>query len=235
MVIALGVLLHAAPGLAGVKAGMDALRAKNFPVALEEFKAAAESGDPAGQYLFALMHRSGAGTARDPAAAAAWMEKSAAHGYAPAQAELSTMYATGAGVPKDEQRAIELMTASANQGYALAQAKLGVRYSRGWGVEQSHKKAFDLFKASAEQGLAEGQFRLALSYGAANGVAEDQVEALKWFKLAAAGGAKDARAISEALAKRLGPDQAADADNRAKAWLDEAKQRKQSAGSPLLE
>lgn len=59
------------------------------------FRRAAEQGDADGQYGLAMLHASGEGVARDPAAARDWLERAGRQGHALATVALSQAFLTG--------------------------------------------------------------------------------------------------------------------------------------------
>jgi TPR repeat protein len=108
---------------------------------------------------------------------------------------------------------------AAEQGLAEAQSGLGSMYYKGWGVLQDYAKAQYWYRQAAEQGDAVAQNNLGMLYRDALGVEKDEVEAYLWCALSAAGGIDAARAAVESLAARMRPEQVAEGEKRAKAWL----------------
>lgn len=70
-------------------------RAEYNEEAAAYFRRAAEQGDADGQYGLAILHASGEGVARDPAAARGWLERAGGQGHALATVALSQAFLTG--------------------------------------------------------------------------------------------------------------------------------------------
>ena len=62
-------------------------------------------------------------------------------------------------------------------------------------------------------------FELGMMYCIGRDVAQDYVTAHKWFNLAALKGSEDARSYRRELAVEMTPDQVAEAQRQARAWL----------------
>ncbi len=89
--------------------------------------------------------------------------------------------------------------------------ELGLTYEKGWGSLKIDAEAVNWFRKAAEQKFAAGQFNLGRMYAAGKGTRQNDVEAYKWFALAAAQGNLDARKQMAEVAKRLTPEQIAQA------------------------
>ncbi len=70
----------------------------------------------------------------------------------------------------------------------------------------------------ADQGDARAQAMVGLMYREGQGVPRDDVRAYQWFDLAAAGGQVDAARARDDLARRMAPDQIAEAHRLVSAW-----------------
>jgi TPR repeat protein len=107
---------------------------------------------------------------------------------------------------------------AAAQGDQGAQLDLGLLYYNGRGVTQNYKKAARWYRLAAEQGKAAAQFNLGLLYDAGQGVPQDYIEAHMWFNLAGASG--DAIGIKnrDIIARKMRPEQIAEAQRRAREW-----------------
>ena len=70
-----------------------------------------------------LFYLSGTGTDKDAAAALAWLEKSAAQGYSPAQYKLGKLYASAAG-HRDYERPLDWPQKAQDNGYEPATSEL---------------------------------------------------------------------------------------------------------------
>jgi TPR repeat protein len=123
-------------------------------------------------------------------------------------------------------KALQLFRPMAEQGDAKAQHFLGVMYVNGKGVPQDFAEAVKWYRKAADQGYAGAQNNLGLMYLKGNGVPQDYVQAHRWFNLAAAslsvsetGMRAGAVHQRDAVAKRMTPDQIAEAQRLAREWL----------------
>src|SRR5258706_591209 len=74
------------------------------------------------------------------------------------------------------------------------------------------------YRLSADQGNIAAQNNLGSLYEKGQGVPQDLVQSVVWYSLAAAQGNPNAARNRDIILKRLTPEQAADAEKRAKAW-----------------
>jgi TPR repeat protein len=86
--------------------------------------AAAESGDPRGQYQYARWLRDSRAGPRDPAAAIPFLDRAATGGQLEAAHMLATLYRDGIGAPRNEARAKALYEQAARGHYAPAMFNL---------------------------------------------------------------------------------------------------------------
>jgi uncharacterized protein len=147
----------------------------------------------------------------------------AEQGQALAQYNLGLLYANGQGVSKDDAQAQQWYEKAAAQGHADAQVNLGILYDYGRGVAQDYKKAVYWYRLSAKQGNELAQRQLGLMFERGDGVPQDYVQAYMWYTLGAANGAKRGAALRDALAKRMTPDQIAEAQQLAQEWKPKGK------------
>lgn len=147
----------------------------------------------------------------------------AEQGQALAQYNLGLLYAKGQGVSKDDAQAQQWYEKAAAQGHADAQVNLGILYDYGRGVAQDYKKAVYWYRLSAKQGNELAQRQLGLMFERGDGVPQDYVQAYMWYTLGAANGAKRGAALRDALAKRMTPDQIAEAQQLAQEWKPKGK------------
>jgi len=108
----------------------------------------------------------------------------------------------------------------AEQGHAEAQNNLGVIYANGRGVPRDDVEAVKWYRKAGEQGNAVAQFNLGVSYMNGWGVPQDYVSAHKWFNLIAASDNEKVHRFREEVAKRMTPDQIAEAERTAREWLE---------------
>lgn len=127
---------------------------KDYSMALEWYKAAAEKAFAPAEYRLGRLYKFH--LTDDPdnlAVAASWYRKAAAQGHAEAQLALAAMYFKGEGVPKDETEAWMLASDAADQGLADAQELLGYFYTDPLFGEPDYVEAERLFRL-ADTGLS---------------------------------------------------------------------------------
>ena len=197
---------------------------------LKALQQKAEKGDEEAQCTLGSLYRIGRGVPQDDALSLAWTRKAVEQGLPEAQYILGEAYNFGRGVPQDYAQAIAWLRKAAEQGYWEAQFTLGMRYAGGLLVPKDYAQAVAWFRKAAEQGYAVAQFNLGMAYASGLGVAQDDVEAHKWLNLATAASMgyseekyADAR---DSLAKRMTPEQLAEAQKRATEWLVAFEKRK---------
>lgn len=144
----------------------------------------------------------------------------AEQGDAGAQCRLGFMYYFGTGVPRDYMEAVKWFRLAAEQGDVDAQGTLGEMYYFGQGVTQNYTEALKWCRLAAEQGDAWAQCNLGAMYYKGEGVAQDYIEAHKWFNIAGANGSKEAIGVRDEVAKRMTPEQIAEAQRLAKEWME---------------
>jgi TPR repeat protein len=72
-----------------------------LPLAVKEFRAAAEAGNADAQFNMALMYERGIGVSKDEQESVIWYRKSAEQGNSNAQFNLAVMYENGRGTAVD--------------------------------------------------------------------------------------------------------------------------------------
>jgi TPR repeat protein len=152
------VLLIASPmAHADGNAGLKAYQAGDYATALKEFLPLAEAGQASAQAAVGQMYLDGLGVPKDPALAAAWLEKAAGGGNARARAQIGALYATGTGVPQDEMKASYWLLKAANQNVRQSQRFMALRFYAGQGVPRDLAQSFLYAALCARQGDPEGQ------------------------------------------------------------------------------
>jgi TPR repeat protein len=147
----------------------------------------------------------------------------AEQGLAAAQFNLGLLYANGQGVPKDDAQARQWYEKAAAQGHSEAQVNLGILLVYGRGVTQDYKIAAYWLRLSANQGNDLAQRKLGLMYERGDGVQQDYVRAYMWYSLGAAKGVEAGARLRDAIAKRMDPDQIAEAQQLAREWKPKGK------------
>ena len=144
-------------------------------------------------------------------------------GHAGAQYNLGLLYANGQGVTKDDAKARQWYEKAAVQGHAEAQANLGILLMYARGGQQDYKMAVYYLRLSANQGNDLAQRRLGQMYERGDGVPQDYVKAYMWYSLGTANGVEAGARLRDALAKRMDPDQIAEAQKLAREWKPKGK------------
>ena len=143
----------------------------------------------------------------------------AEQGNAPAQFTLGVLYENGQDVPQDDGEAVRWYRLAAEQGHAAAQNNLGGMYLKGRGVPQDYGAAVRWYRQAVEQGNAQAQFNLGILYDKGQGVSQDYIQAHMWVNLASAQGHVVAPKARDSIAKKMTPEQIADAQRLAGEWL----------------
>ena len=125
--------------------------------AFEQYREAAEGGDPWGQNRLANCYYGGTGVEKDEKEAAKWYLKAAAQGDSNAQYSLGLMYFNRRSVGDNGAKAIEWFQKAADQGDPTAQYSMGVIYEEGNGVGKNIEEAIKWYEKSAAQGYGEAQ------------------------------------------------------------------------------
>ena len=194
------------------------------------FRLAAEQGHPMAQYNLGASYYSGEGVPKDYIRAADLFWKAAAAGIPAAQNNLGSMYYQGRGVQQDFQQAVKYFRLAADQSVAEAFRKLGAyqegRLGRKFPILagkasptiETHREGLTYAVALAQASLGE-------MYAQGRGVRRDYIQAHKWYNIAAATHSSDtlrkqSAKASDKLAKRMTPDQIAEAQRMAREWLE---------------
>ncbi|MDA1100137.1 MAG: tetratricopeptide repeat protein [Proteobacteria bacterium] len=119
LIIAL-VWLKPSPARAEFAAGLQAYDGGDYTLALAEWRAAADAGDPDAQIALAELFIQGLGVARNPSMAVHWYRRAAHQGALIAQLNLGDLYARGPGVERDLVRAYAWLQMAARRGQKWA-------------------------------------------------------------------------------------------------------------------
>ena len=138
------------PALAGFDEGVAAYQAGDLPLAVKEFRAAAEAGNADAQFNMALMYERGIGVSKDEQEAVVWYQKSAKQDNSNAQFNLAVMYENGRGTTVDYYQAHLWYRKAAVHGDGLAIGNLGMLYIRGQGVKPNKVAGLALLLVSVE-------------------------------------------------------------------------------------
>ncbi len=185
---------------------------------LDRLTAAAEKGDAKAELIVGTKYLNGEGTAKDPAAALRWLQRSAVHGQAVAQYLLATLYQQGVGTPVDMTKATQWYEAAALQGNRKAMHDLAIAYAEGNGGAKNPQEAARWFSRAASYGYVDSQFDLAVLYERGDGVPQSLLDAYKWYAIASMQGDGESANRIEALRTQMSSDDLAVAENAAKSF-----------------
>ncbi|MDO5090575.1 MAG: hypothetical protein Q4D61_03435 [Cardiobacteriaceae bacterium] len=148
--LALSATAFAASNREEVRAATEALQAGDTVKAFKHWEKAAKAGDAVAQYNLSVAYSNGDGVAADEAQALAWLKKSAAQRYQPAQIDLAAwhlrhgQYADAAAIFKQ----------LADIGHPLAQFNYGIMLGRGDGFPAPREmEGLEWIRKSAAQGF----------------------------------------------------------------------------------
>ena len=123
---------------------------------------------------------------------------------------------------RDFKTTLALWHKAAEMGHPRAQNGLGVLYRDGDAGEPDKKRAAYWFRQSAQNGYAFAMYSLAILVRDGDGVPQNDVEAHMWFDLASTLNFDQKAVIQRDLvARRMKPEQVADAEERAQEWINE--------------
>ncbi len=157
---------------------------------------------------------------RDYATALREFRSLAVQGDGNAQYGIGLMYYHGQGVPQDYSEALKWYKMAAEQGDAKALFSVARMYNAGIGVPRDYIEALNWYRRAAELGHGDSQAQLGVMYFVGMKVSRDYIKALKWLKIAASLGVDLAPRYSDIVAKRMTPEQIAEAQGLADEWLD---------------
>ena len=182
-------LLPEAPAAADFDEGVQALRVKQYAVALDDWQKSAEAGDARSQYGLGYLYQFGLGTDADNTQAKAWYEKAAAQNEPDALFALGLMYESGAAGKRDPAKARDLYAQAAATGQSSeAEYALGRIYLRGsGGVSRDEKQAIEWIDKAAHHGQPAAAYLLGEAYESGGVLKADKVLADYWYTAAAAG------------------------------------------------
>ena len=164
---------------------------------LSEYRAGAERGDAAAQYMLGNAYDFGSlGLSVNKGRAAELYRSAAAAGSAQAQFCLGVLFEKGDITTRSADQAARFYRLAAEQGLPSAIFNLGILCRDGAGVLQDYAAAASHFRRAAKLGHVKAAGELALCYMLGRGAAVDCARAMRWARRAADRG--DAGAMSTA-------------------------------------
>jgi localization factor PodJL len=185
---------------------------------LDRLTAAAQTGDAKAELIVGTKYLNGEGTAKDPAAALRWLQRSAIQGQPVAQYLLATLYQQGVGTPANMAKATQWYEAAALQGNRKAMHDLAIAYADGSAGVKNPQEAARWFSRAASYGYVDSQFDLAVLYERGDGVPQSLLDAYKWYAIASMQGDSESANRIEALRTQMSSDDLAVAENAARSF-----------------
>ena len=188
---------------------------------------AAKQNDTIAHFLYGTLLATGQGTPLDYKKAMTYYLKAAAKGHAAAMNNIGALHEQGNGVPRNYVEALKWYKMAANMNLANAQCNLGQLHASGRGTGMNATEAVKWYQKAANQNHPQAQFLLGAAYYFGKGVKRDLAKAHQWMNLSANAGNPSARIHREAIASKLTPKQAQQANDQIAAF-----QAKHSGSSP---
>ncbi len=190
-------------------AGLTAIQAGNYPLALQEFQEAANQGDAAAESNLGLMYARGLGVEENGTKALALYQQSAKKGYADAMINMGSLYTTGnKDVKKNAQLGIYWYEQAMKAGKKGEGAyNIGLIYCFGRGVEKNYTAAAKYFNIGAKNGYLLSMEMLGYLYLNGQGLSTNYQQAYNYFYKAKMLGDKDAEQGLAQLYAKLTPQQ----------------------------
>jgi TPR repeat protein len=178
--------------------------AGNVPVALKEFRDAAEHGSRLAEFNYAMMLLNGEGTAANVDEGKKWLRKAADANMSHAQYVYGKMYDDGDFVARDPTEAHRWFLKAAQQGHVQAELALANQFLDGRGTSRDNKQAFFWYKKAAEGGDMTAQYVTGSFYElGGDGVEQNLNVARAYYAAAAAQGDPAARLKYQQLSTEL--------------------------------
>jgi TPR repeat protein len=191
-------LFSAAPALADLKAGIDALGVKDYARARAEFEAEPNNGEAI--YQLSRMATTGLGEPRNDTRVANLLRRASELGHPAATVDYAYALGNGRGVPKDAAEAVRILEAA---GATITLGRV-LRYGF-WGVAKDEVRAASLFQKAMESGDVAGTTLYAQALLEGAGVAKDEARAAQLLRQAADGGYEAAQLeLARVLLRGLG-------------------------------
>lgn len=201
---------------------------QNHAEAARWYRKAADKGFAPAQNSLGWAYFKGLGVPQNFAQATEWFRQAAIQGYPDAEFPLGLAYNNGLGVPQDYPKAVTWFQKAGLHGDVRAQWFVAIAYHTGRGLPQNYAEAAKWYRKGADQGNAPAQGGLGVLYADGRGVPKDYVLAYMWLTLSVAQSddqmpdlqgvnSKLAR-LRDSLARRMTPEQIAEAQRLAREW-----------------
>ncbi|WP_426231078.1 caspase family protein [Pararhizobium sp. DWP3-4] len=159
-------------------------KTKDFTVAMEWYRKAAEAEYPAAMRMVAILFRDGSGVEQDYSQAMTWFGKAADRGDFEAMKGIGDLFQKGLGVPVDLTAATTWYRKSADAGSASAMLEVATMNQEGKGLPRNMSEALNWYQKAADLNNVSAMTSLAFLYQTGEGVPQDYAQAAKWFQKA---------------------------------------------------
>ncbi len=167
--------------------GLAALQRKEFSLAQQKFRIAAQAGHALAQYQLGRLNDLGqVSTGQDFVQAVHWYQLAAAQAVPEAQSRLAELLLEGRGIEANPKRAYSLLLEAAQAGLEKAQTDLGDLYYAGQVIARDYEQALLWYERAALQNNSHAQFMTGVLYAdGLGGVKQDFRRAADWYRQAA--------------------------------------------------
>lgn len=180
---------------------------------VKELQSLSDKGVLQAQTMLGFLYRKGRGVTRDNSKAEYYYTQAASKNYPTAMFNLGTFLMDKGRLGEAEKWLLK----GSEMGMRQAQYNLGQLYAKELSPP-NYREAFRWFRESAEKGHVEGQYNTCHMYSAGDGVTRNEVQAYMWCDIAARSGHGVAQSNRDHIAKRMSPEQIAQARELAVQW-----------------
>ncbi len=185
--------------------------AKAAKKAAKWIRKSALKGYAPGQYLLGGLYGAGLGIEQDDRKCFMFTALAAKQGHIAALSDLGVLCQSGKGCTTDYAEAAKYYQKAVDVGNLAAHVNLAYLYQEGLGVTKDLEKCFLLTQVAAERGFTDAKVNLGTQYAIGQWVEKDLVIAHVWLSIAAESGDADALRRRDIVARRMSPQQIAEA------------------------
>jgi uncharacterized protein len=189
------LVLFVQPLRADKEGALRAVEAKDYEKAANELMTLSDQQDPEADMWLGLIWMK---NFKDPSKREQGfkrLERSARHGYAPAQGELGKYYLLGRYVKRDYSTALTWFEKAKEQDDKSGYFGLGTMYYYGWGVPRDLKRSLSCLQVSCTKGHDGACRNLGSIYGDGLEVRKDRSSAIKWLQIGVDAGGKESQYV----------------------------------------
>ncbi|MEO6014714.1 MAG: tetratricopeptide repeat protein [Devosia sp.] len=159
----------------------DAVKIKDYPLAINYLEMAAFGGAPEAMRQLGTLYEKGTGVARDYAKAEEWYLKAANKGHVETMVDLGIFYGYAEGKTPEYDKSKLWFERAMEAGNLDAPHNLALLYENGRGVPKDLLKASELYRKAIERGNSKSMHNLALLLFDAKPPLKDSAESAFWF------------------------------------------------------